>query len=264
MYPIMSKLTIAAVQMDIAWEDYEKNLAKVEKYVNQYTQQADLIVFPEMFLTGFSMNVHQTSLSHQHEFITQIQHCAIKNKLSIAGSLMVEENKHFFNRFFYFHKDGKINVYNKRHLFRMASEHDFYTAGKEKILVPENNITIMPAVCYDLRFPIWLRNENNLYDVLVIVANWPDSRIDLWKKLLVARAIENQTFVIGVNRCGVDGNGIRYSGGTMMVDYKGDIISEAQENKENSITAVIDKTKLEQFRKKFPFYLDMDHFNILY
>jgi omega-amidase len=258
----MNKITIAAVQMDIIWEDYEKNLAKVEKYVNQYTQQADLIVFPEMFLTGFSMNVNHASLSHQHEYIERMQQYAINKKLSIAGSLMIEENEHYFNRFFYFHKDGKINIYNKRHLFRMASEHDFYTAGKEKILVQENNITIMPAVCYDLRFPVWLRNKND-YDVLIVVANWPASRIDFWKKLLAARAIENQSYVIGVNRCGIDGNGIRYSGGTMIVDYKGNIISEARDNSEDSIHAVIDKPQLEQFRKEFPFYLDADDFNIL-
>ncbi len=260
----MNKLCITAVQMNTAWEDYEQNLANVKKYVEKYSSQSDLLVFPEMFLTGFSMNVQHLAISPQHEYILQLQQWAVNSNVSLAGSLMIKEEEHFYNRFFYFHSKGNIDCYNKRHLFRMVNEHKYYTAGKEKILIRENNFTLMPSVCYDLRFPVWLRNQNNVYDVLIIVANWPFSRIESWKKLLAARAIENQAYVIGVNRCGIDNNQILYNGNTLILDYKGDIIAQANNNTEESIQAVLDKSLLEQFRKDFPVALDADNFNLIY
>lgn len=256
-----NNISVAAIQMDLVWENHEANLKKMKYWVEEYASEAELIVFPEMFLTGFSMKVEDCSIAPTHPYIQKITRLASQHKTAITGSIMTVEDGQYYNRFYFFKPDGTINIYNKRHLFRMAKEHEYYTAGKEKKLIEYNQNNLMPAVCYDLRFPVWLRNENN-YDILLIVANWPFARIDAWKKLLMARAIENQCYVVAVNRCGTDGKGIEYDGSSMIIDFKGNIIVSAQEHKEMGIIAELSASALNKFREEFPSYMDADHFKI--
>lgn len=260
---MMNKLRITAVQMNIVWENIAANMHKVKQWVAMYSKKSDVIIFPEMFLTGFSMNAKKFALLSNDKHLIQLKQWAVDYQISIAGSIMTEENGKYFNRFYYFSNQGEVTTYNKRHLFRMANEHHHYSFGNEQVFIREKDFYLMPAICYDLRFPVWLRNKNK-YDVLIIVANWPHVRLEAWKKLLMARAIENQTYVIGVNCFGKDGSGIEYSGGTMIIDYKGNIMESAEENKEVCISSELDLQALNNFRKEFPAYLDADDFNIIF
>ncbi|MGQ9846402.1 MAG: amidohydrolase [Bacteroidales bacterium] len=257
-----NNLSIAAIQMDLAWENIDANLNKMIFWVKQYASKAEIIVFPEMFLTGFSMNVKSCAISKDHPFIDTICQIAQQYKVGIAGSIMTIEDGKYFNRFYLFHPNGLISTYDKRHLFRMANEHHFYTRGNERKLFEFNQNIIMPSVCYDLRFPVWLRNKNQ-YDVLIVVANWPLSRIDAWKILLKARAIENQCYVVGVNRCGKDGKGIEYNGSSMIIDFKGNVMVSAKDNVEMGIIAELNAFALNQYRNDFPAYIDSDSFEII-
>lgn len=259
----MNELNICAVQLDIKWENYDANLARIEHFVKVHAPHADLIIFPEMFLTGFSMNT-SIALEQSHEYIKQIIELSKLNHVSLCGSLMIKENSNFFNRFMYIKPTGELYTYDKRHLFRMANEHLTYTAGRKKINIEEQSFKISPFICYDLRFPVWMRNVNNEYDVCLVVANWPHARIDAWLTLLKARAIENQSYVVGVNRVGIDGNHIAYSGGTTIFDYKGNIVAQAKDNTEDCICATLKLDELRQFRQSFPAYTDADSFNILF
>ncbi len=256
-----NEITIAAIQLNIEWEQPLTNFNKVKEWVKNISTQTDLIVFPEMFLTGFSMNVKKNAISGNHEFIEQLLNLSNKNSVAIAGSLMIEENGNYYNRFYFIKPDFSYEIYNKRHLFRMAGEHHHYKAGERRVIIEYKNIKINLAICYDLRFPVWLRSAND-YDILLVVANWPEARIDAWEKLLMARAIENQTYVIGVNRCGIDGNNVQYNGSTMMVDYKGNIINKASDYSEDAVISTLNVDELHHFRKQFPVYLDADKFTI--
>lgn len=258
----MSELKICAVQLDIKWEDYNQNLDRIKHFVEEHASHSDLIIFPEMFLTGFSMNT-SIAIEQSHEYVQQIIELSKLNTVSIAGSLMIKENDAFFNRFIYIKPTGELCTYDKRHLFRMANEHLIYTAGRKKIITEEQTFKISPFICYDLRFPVWMRNINNEYDVCLVVANWPHARIDAWLTLLKARAIENQSYIVGVNRVGTDGNQIAYSGGTTIFDFKGNIITQAKNNTEECICATLTLDELRQFRQSFPAYADADSFHIL-
>ncbi|GAB4448387.1 MAG: amidohydrolase [Bacteroidales bacterium] len=256
-----NNFTVAAIQMDLVWENYEANLQKMEYWVEKYASKAELIVFPEMFLTGFSMNVKFCSISPTHPYIDKIRSIAQQYKLAIVGSIMTVEDGLYFNRFYFFNPNGILQTYNKRHLFRMAKEHEYYSAGVERKLIDFNQNNLMPAICYDLRFPVWLRNKNN-YDVLIVVANWPQVRIDAWQKLLMARAVENQCYVVAVNRCGIDGKGIEYNGASMIIDFKGNIIVAADDHIEMGIVAELNASELNNFREAFPSFMDTDMFEI--
>lgn len=258
---MMNNLRITAVQMNIVWEDISANMLKVKHWLEILSQNTDVIVFPEMFLSGFSMKIEKSALSPNDKTFLQLKQLAIDYQVSIAGSIMICENGKYYNRFHYFDSKGELTVYDKRHLFRMANEHLHLSYGTKQVLIQEKGFVLMPAVCYDLRFPVWLRNKDN-YDVLIVVANWPHTRIDAWKTLLMARAIENQVYVVGVNRSGIDGNGLKYSGGTMIIDYKGNILISAENNIETSISANLNLESLQNFRKEFPTYLDTDDFNM--
>lgn len=258
----MNELNICAVQLNIKWENYKENLAQVKHFVEKHAPHANLIIFPEMFLTGFSMNT-DIAVTQNHDYIQQIIQLSKLYNLSICGSLMIKDNNTFFNRFIYIKSNGELYTYDKRHLFRMANEHLTYTAGHKKIIIEEQAFKISPFICYDLRFPVWIRNVNNEYDICVVVANWPHARIDAWFSLLKARAIENQSYVVGVNRVGIDGNLIIYSGGTTIFDFKGNTIAQAINNTEGCICATLKLDDLKQFRQAFPAYTDADAFNIL-
>lgn len=259
------------VQTTLTWEDREKNLAHFDKIITAIPEKTDLIVLPEMFTTGFTMNPEKNAEPANGYTVSWLKQKAKAKNAVITGSVAVEENKKFYNRLFWVEPNGNVSSYNKRHLFRMAKEDQHYAMGTEKIIKQVKGWNVCPLVCYDLRFPLWSRNsftKNNgsytaAYDVLIYVANWPEARSFPWKQLLIARAIENQCYVIGLNRIGNDGNNIAHSGDSMVINPRGEIISKTKANEESVETVTLDKTYLEEFRKTFPVGLDADDFKIL-
>ncbi|MBA3706782.1 MAG: amidohydrolase, partial [Bacteroidetes bacterium] len=214
-------LKITIIQSNLHWENKEKNLEMFSKKIAAITDATDLIVLPEMFTTGFSMNPKKFAEIMSGPTIEWLKQKAREKKCVITGSFIAEENGNYFNRLVWMNSDGTYNTYDKRHLFRMADEHNHYNFGKSKLVVELKGWKICPLVCYDLRFPVWSRNVKSEYDVLIYVANWPERRNHHWRTLLLARAIENQCYSIGVNRIGADGNSIAHSGDSTVIDPRG-------------------------------------------
>lgn len=264
-------MQVTLIQTSLFWEDREKNLAHFNNLLNSVQEKTDLIVLPEMFTTGFTMNPSKLSEPASGPTLAWLQQKAQEKNAVITGSVAVEEKGNYFNRLFWVQPNGTFSFYNKRHLFRMAGEDKHYSAGENKIIQTVGEFKICPLVCYDLRFPVWSRNtftKNNgsytaAYDVLIYVANWPEVRSYPWKQLLIARAIENQCFVIGVNRIGADGNNIAHSGDSMVINPRGEIISKTKANEESIETVTLDYNYLSEFRKVFPVGLDADDFKLL-
>jgi predicted amidohydrolase len=256
----MDKITIAYIQADLVWEDSVKNLALFNDYINKI-EKADLVVLPEMFNTGFSMNVEKLAQPAKGAVLNWMKEKALENNFAIAGSLMVNDSGNYFNRFTFVYPCNDVKTYDKRHLFRMGNEHQIFSPGTLQPVFDYLGWKIRPLICYDLRFPVWSRNRNN-YDLLIYVANWPAPRREVWKILLKARAIENQCYVLGVNRVGADGMNLQYKGDSMLVDYKGNVISELPEDESGIAYASICLSELQKFRDKFPVYLDADDFEI--
>ncbi len=258
-------MKVAVFQMDIAWESPCDNREKIERWIEQEAKDADMVILPEMFTTGFTMSPEKVAENAGGESVEWMKMCAKRFGKALVGSIAVREKRNgkdaFCNRLFFVTEEGKIYAYDKRHLFRMSGEDKCYTSGTERLVIPYKGFRIMPLVCYDLRFPVWSRNRND-YDMLIYVANWPESRMQVWKALLVARALENQAYVIGVNRCGKDPNDNDYSGGSMIVDFKGNVVEEAVDYREEMICAELNKEELIRFKEKFPAYLDADSFEI--
>jgi predicted amidohydrolase len=251
---------IALVQQDIVWENISANMQVVQEIFEKLQSRVDLVVLPEMFLTGFSMNVNKIAISMNSPEVFWLQDLASKYDLAIIGSLAIKEYKKIFNRALFVKPEGEIACYDKRHLFRMGGEEKCYNSGDQRVVVTHKGIRILPQICYDLRFPVWSRNQND-YDLMVYMANWPSSRHQVWDVLLHARAIENQCYVIGVNRIGKGGD-IQYKGGSMAINFKGNDLLDMS-NKINDIAYVnIDTDELYQFRNKFPAYVDADNFTI--
>ncbi len=264
-------MQVTLIQTSLFWEDREKNLAHFNNLLNSVQEKTDLIVLPEMFTTGFTMNPSKLSEPASGPTLAWLQQKAQEKNAVITGSVAVEEKGNYFNRLFWVQPNGTFSFYNKRHLFRMAGEDKHYSAGENKIIQAIGEFKICPLVCYDLRFPVWSRNtftKNNgsytaAYDVLIYVANWPEVRSYPWKQLLIARAIENQCFVIGVNRISADGNNIAHSGDSMVINPRGEIISKTKANEESIETVTLDYNYLSEFRKAFPVGLDADDFKLL-
>jgi predicted amidohydrolase len=257
------KLTVAAVQYNICWHNKTENFLRLETLLQNVN--ADIIVLPEMFQTGFSMESEKLAEKENDQTLQWMQKTAKEKKAALLGSFIVEENNHYYNRFFWVNPDGNYYTYNKRHLFRMAQEHHYFTSGNALLTVNYKGFKFLPLICYDLRFPVWSRNVKNkkpIYDCLIYVANWPEPRTHAWSKLLEARAIENLCYVIGVNRCGTDGNNINYKGNSAIIDFKGNSMQTATPFKEEIIYATIDLQKLNEFREKFPAFLDADDFEL--
>jgi omega-amidase len=255
-------LRVAAVQSNLVWEDVDANLnAFSEKIKSLKNKEVDLIVLPEMFATGFSMNPQKWAQNMQGSIVSWLLQTAKKYNTHVVGSAAIVDSKYFYNRMIWVSPEGKIQHYNKRHLFAYAGEDKKYTAGKTRVLVDLHGWHVMLNVCYDLRFPVWSRNDCN-YSILLNVANWPERRAMHWKQLLVARAIENQAFVIGVNRIGEDGNGINHSGDSRIIDPLGNSLWEANANEEQLFIAELHKKDVLETREKFPFLADRDHFRI--
>ena len=253
-------LKVALFQYDIAWENPAKNIEKLDSWIHNAAGKADLIILPEMFLTGFSMNAALIAQEMSGAGVNWMKSTAQKNNVSILGSLAINENGNYFNRLVMSDNKGVISYYDKRHLFRMGKEHLTYSQGVDKTIFRVSSWNILPLVCYDLRFPVWSRNAELQYDVLIYVANWPEPRRDAFLALLKARAIENQCYVLAVNRVGVDGTGVSYVGDSIAFDPKGKCIVTS--NKEEILLCELSSSELSSFREKFPVHLDADKFTI--
>ncbi|MET0636328.1 MAG: amidohydrolase [Chitinophagaceae bacterium] len=255
-------LNITLIQSELAWEDRTTNLSRFEEKIRGLGPGAEVVVLPEMFSTGFSMQPGRLAETMDGETVGWMKRVSAENRIILTGSVIIKENDQYFNRLLWVLPDGQLGIYDKKHLFAYAGEDQFYTAGNKRLIASVKGWKINLQVCYDLRFPVWARQqmlEEPEYDVLIYVANWPQKRNTAWKTLLRARAIENQCYVVGVNRVGVDGNGIDHSGDSMVIDPLGEILYES-EGVESIVTITLQKETLLAIREKLPFLGDSDHF----
>lgn len=257
----MQHLKIAMLQADLVWQNAEQNRKNFSKKINEIKEQVDLIILPEMFTTGFSMQPQKIADTMHGKTVVWMRKIASEKDTAIAGSVIIFENNSFFNRFLFVHPSGEINFYDKRHLFTLAGEDKVYESGKEKLIVNYKGWKICPLVCYDLRFPVWARNAED-YNLLIYVANWPKIRIAAWDALLKARAIENMSYAIGLNRVGIDANNYEYNGHSAVYDCLGEQVAETQENKEETVVFTLDKNHSAEIRNKLGFLNDRDTFVI--
>lgn len=278
LYITMSTLNITTIQADLYWENKEENLNMFAERIRSLPAGCEVVVLPEMFSTGFSMNAATLAEKMDGGTIRWMKSLAAAHRIILTGSLIIEENGQYLNRLIWMLPNGQMGMYDKRHLFAFAGEHHQYTAGSRRLIASVKGWKINLQICYDLRFPVWARQSESSfdqarlpvtertgkipeYDVLIYVANWPERRNHAWKTLLQARAIENQCYVVGVNRVGNDGNGIYHSGDTMVVDPMGSILY-TMKHQEDMHTTTLNKTVLQEIRTKFPFLNDSDDFLI--
>lgn len=255
----MENLKITIIQPDIIWENIQANLDKYSAIIDGIVS-TDVIILPEMFTTGFTMKPENLKERMDGISVRWMKKMAKEKDASVVGSLIIEDKGVIFNRAVWVFPDGKTEFYDKRHLFTMGQEHLHYSPGIEKMIVEFKGWRFCPLICYDLRFPVWSRNDEN-YEVLIYMANWPSPRHHHWKTLLVARAVENQSFCIGVNRTGIDGSGLKYSGDSCLVSPKG--FAEFLSENEAAKTFKISYSELHELRKNFPFLADRDQFQIV-
>lgn len=258
----MEDLKVTIIQTALSWEKKEENILKFSEKIASISEKTDLIVLPEMFNTGFSMKSCELGETMDGPGVQYLKKWARESGAVVTGSLIIEENGNYFNRLVWMRPDGSYETYDKRHLFRMANEQEHFSAGSNKLIVELNGWKICPLICYDLRFPVWSRNKNE-YDCLIYVANWPERRNYPWKTLLQARAIENLSYVIGVNRIGEDGNGINHSGDSEVNDFRGLPISKTNPQEESVETIALSYKELKEFREIFPAWMDADDFKII-
>ncbi|WP_188605604.1 amidohydrolase [Aquaticitalea lipolytica] len=255
------KLNIALIQSVLVWENPSQNRLNFLNKIDSITQPVDIIVLPEMFTSGFTMNPKGVAETMQGETVSWMKSIASKKQAAITGSLIIKENDNYYNRLLFVHPNGEINSYDKRHTFTLAGEDKVYTAGTKKLIVAFKGWSICPLICYDLRFPVWARNTEN-YEVLIYVANWPKPRVNAWDALLKARAIENMSYCIGVNRVGLDANNHEYSGHSAAYDVLGNRLDTTPFDKEAISIVTLDKTELENYRNKLNFLNDKDEFTL--
>ncbi len=257
------KLTVSLIQGDLAPQEETDNLDYFSMMIEQIKEKTNLIVLPELFTRGYNSDIRSTAETMTGPTLNWMKTQAKAKNAVIMGSLTVKEDKLFFNRLLWIQPDGTVYHYDKRHLFRMVGEHEILNEGNEKIIVNYLGWTICPLVCYDLRFPVWSRKQSrDEYDVLIYAANWPESRAYHWKSLLIARAIENQSWVIGLNRTGRDVNDIYFRGDSLVVDPRGKVIADMGEG-ERVLTLSISRSAAEEYRKEFPTWMDADKFKII-
>lgn len=266
----MLPLSITTIQTDLYWEDKPANLGMLEKKMETIPPGAEIVILPEMFSTGFSMQSALLAESMNGNTVRWMKKTASAHKIILTGSVIIEEGGHFFNRLIWMQPDGNYGFYDKRHLFAFASEDESYTAGRKRLITSVKGWKVNLQICYDLRFPVWIRQKSDIhdnpkkepeYDLIVFVANWPESRKHAWKTLLQARAIENQCYVVGVNRIGKDGKNIYHSGDSMVVDPLGEILYTGSDREEIH-TMILHKEKLAEVRSRFPFGKDAEFFSI--
>lgn len=260
-------LQISIIQTGLYWENKAANLEMLQQKIESIPQ-TQVVVLPEMFSTGFSMNPAALAETMDGPTVQWMQHLAMKKKIILTGSLIIEEAGHYYNRLVWMLPNGQYGTYDKRHLFAFAEEDQHYTAGSKRFIASVNGWKINLQICYDLRFPVWARqasapaaDQTPEYDLLINVANWPQRRSRAWKTLLQARAIENQCYVIGVNRVGEDGNQIGYNGDSMIIDPLGELLYQ-QAATEDIFTTTLSREKLQEIRNHFPFWKDRDAFTL--
>lgn len=262
----MSTLTITTIQSNLIWEDKAANLRMLEQKIAGIEEKTEIVVLPEMFNTGFSMRPETLAETMEGETIEWMKRVSRENGIVLTGSLMIEEAGNYYNRLVWMLPNGQYGHYDKRHLFAFGEEDKHYSPGNKRLIASVKGWKINLQVCYDLRFPVWARQKKTEagaeYDLLIYVANWPERRTHAWKTLLCARAIENQCYVVGVNRVGSDGNSVYHSGNSLVIDPLGQVLYHmADEEDVNTIT--LQKEMLEEVRTKFPFWKDADDFNIV-
>jgi predicted amidohydrolase len=254
-------LKVAVVQFDSVWENPSANRSKIDEWLFQTDKDTDVIFLPEMFTTGFSMNVAGLAEPMDGDTVRWMKKCSLEHQLALCGSLIIKEDDRYFNRLLFVEPSGEVHFYNKRHLFKMGNEEKHFQQGTERLIIDYKGWRICPLICYDLRFPVWARNRNE-YDILLYSANWPQARTEVWNTLLKARAIENQAYVVGANRVGVDGNIISYSGNSQLIDPKGNILSAIGDHLKGIVSARFLYSELMKFRTDFPVLNDADLFKL--
>jgi len=266
-----SSLTITGIQTNLHWEDKKANLQMFEEKILSISQPTEIVVLPEMFSTGFSMKPElfaetmpaRTGMGGEGETVQWMKRITARKKIILTGSVIIKEDQDYYNRLVWMLPTGQFGYYDKRHLFAYGNEDQHYSAGTKRLIASVKGWKINLLVCYDLRYPVWARQQSSFeYDVLIYVANWPEKRNIAWKTLLQARAIENQCYVVGVNRVGDDGNGIYHSGDSMVVDPLGEILYH-KKDEEDIFTVTVEKSHLEKVRERFPFWKDADQFKII-
>lgn len=258
---IKKELKITLVQTTLHWEDRQKNLADLTNKISGIEEETDLVILPEMFTTGFTMKSSELFETMDGATVRWMKEMAERKKCAIAGSVIIKETGCYYNRFLFVGQDGNIETYDKRHLFRMAGEDKYFSKGNGRVIIDYGGWKICPMVCYDLRFPVWDRSRNDR-DLMIFVANWPETRKEAWSTLLRARAMENQVYVAGVNRVGKDGSYVSYSGNSAVFSPSGNLISNIRPGEESIQTVILSMTEMNDFREKFPAWLDADDFEI--
>lgn len=261
----MSTLTITGIQARLHWEDPSANRKMFEEKINSISEKTEIVIIPETFSTGFSMKPKELAETMDGETIQWMKRVAAEKKVILTGSIIIKEKGNYYNRLIWMLPNGQHGTYDKRHLFNYGGEGSEFTPGTKRLIASAKGWKINLLVCYDLRFPVWARqqvqDDGPEYDLLVYVANWPDRRVHAWRTLLQARAIENQCYVVGVNRVGHDGNNINHSGDSMVVDPMGEVVYSTSYD-EDVFTITLHKEKLEEVRAKLPFWKDGDNFMI--
>jgi predicted amidohydrolase len=260
----MSSLTFSLIQTQLFWEQKEENLRMLANKIDRIEMPTEIVVLPEMFSTGFSMQPQLLAEQMDGPTVQWMQETAAKKRIILTGSLIIQENDQFYNRLLWVLPNGEIGHYDKRHRFAFAGEDKHYAAGNKRLIAQVKGWKLNLQICYDLRFPVWARQQADQapeYDVLLNVANWPERRSHAWKTLLTARAIENQCYVIGVNRVGTDGKDIYHSGNSMVIDPLGEVLYH-REHEEDVHTITLQKHALNEVRERFPFWKDADQFFI--
>jgi len=254
-------LKIAFIQSDLDWEAPKQNRDNFKEKIEAITAPVDLIILPEMFTTGFTMNAPEFAETMDGKTVAWMQKLAHFKNAALAGSVIIKENGKYYNRLLFVYPDGSLNTYNKRHTFTLSGESDVYTPGDSKLIIDFKGWKICPLICYDLRFPVWARNAEN-YDVLIYVANWPKPRVHAWDTLLMARAIENMCYCIGVNRVGVDKLDNEYCGHSAIYDILGSNITPIRPNKEHTEIVTLERNHINFYRNKLRFLADKDTFSL--
>ncbi len=257
----MEDLQVTIVQTSLYWEDKEKNMAMLGEKLDELESPGDLILLPEMFTTGFSMNSSELAETEEGPTVSWMREQAQKTGAVLAGSFIASEKGHAYNRMVWMPPTGSHETYDKRHLFRFAGETEYYSPGQTRKIVSLKGWRIQLSICFDLRFPVWLRNRQD-HDLLLCNANWPEPRRNAWRTLLRARAIENQVYVVGVNRVGKDGKELAYAGDSAVIDPKGEGISKTHPYEESIETVALSWGELERFREKFPIHQEADPFTL--
>ncbi|WP_211460440.1 amidohydrolase [Bacteroides salyersiae] len=258
----MHPLKISIVQTDIAWENKQENLRMLREKLHALRGTTEIVVLPEMFSTGFTMKSREFAEPVSGITVRILKELAADFQLALCGSFICSERSNYYNRAFFITPEGEEFYYDKRHLFRMGNEAEYFSAGNNKLIISYRGWNICLLVCYDLRFPVWSRNVNNEYDLLIYMASWPQARRLAWDTLLCARALENMCYVCGVNRIGVDGNKLIYNGGSVVFSAKGEVLASVPDGEEGIETVSLSLISLQQLRDKFPVWKDADAFRL--